>query len=255
MGTISDLNELTIPDPLDLMLVREASDLVDRDKKMKLGQLAFKAQTPVALANRVAAWKDANTLFDAGFAYTDVARLSQGQTYLGANLFSGANVFTPQQTFNGGVMFGGAAPQNNLNYNRDVTAFTPQFADAVTLGNVANMNSANGYYTRIGNRCFVDIWFDFGTFSNLVLANIAYIRNFPFPAVNIANYRATGTISSSRMVFNSEQIAPVIIGNTSYVTVSSFYAAAASPATTLTVAAFDGGGFTDVLLSINYACQ
>jgi hypothetical protein len=137
MGTISDLNELTIPDPLDYMLVREASDLVDRDKKMKIGQLAFKAQTPVALANRIARWKDANTLEDSLIATTDLA------------LKNVANTYTLLQTFNAGISFG---DQTLSRYIIDSPVFTPAIQGSVS--NPTTTGAFGASYTVFGNICF-----------------------------------------------------------------------------------------------------
>ena len=149
MGTISDLNELTVPDPLDLMLVREASDLVDRDKKMKLGQLAFKAQTPVALANRVATWKDANTLQDSGVALANVA------------LWSAANTFAAAQTLSGGARFG-AGTDILATYARGTWPVTIQGS----TGNPAvTFSSTLARYFRLGD----DVMFYF----RMIIATIA----------------------------------------------------------------------------------
>ena len=133
MGTISDLNELTVPAADDYMLVRETSDLVDRDKKMKLGQLAFKAQTPAAVAGRVASWKDANTLQDAIIATTDLARLSV------------ANSFLLKNTFQGGINLG----QKDINvFDTNTWAITITAAGGTVVTTPATQP---GRYFRIGN--------------------------------------------------------------------------------------------------------
>lgn len=66
MGTIADLNELTAPDVLDYWVVRDVSDVLDKDKKVKLGKFPLKDGAVSPTAGRVARWKDANTLEDGG---------------------------------------------------------------------------------------------------------------------------------------------------------------------------------------------
>jgi len=90
MGQIADLNEITTLAGLatgDLMVVRDISDAADKDKKLQMGKLAWKDSAAI-LTNRVASWKDANTLMDAGFLVTDVPLKSAANTFTANNNFS-----------------------------------------------------------------------------------------------------------------------------------------------------------------------
>jgi hypothetical protein len=69
MGTLRDLNELTVPAATDYLLVADTSDLTDKDKKMLLSRLAIKNGTPTA--GHVAVWLDANNVQDGGVFAAD----------------------------------------------------------------------------------------------------------------------------------------------------------------------------------------
>lgn len=95
---IADLNELTAPAANDFVLVRDVSDLTDRDKKMQLQKLAMKNGSPTA--GRLASWTDVNQVQDAGFLATDVARKSgtpsagQGVSWVDANTIQATSYLT-----------------------------------------------------------------------------------------------------------------------------------------------------------------
>src|SRR5262245_49003369 len=92
-STIADLNELTAPASNDFMLVRDVSDVTDRDKKMQLQRLAIKSGTPTA--GRVTGWLDANQVQDGGFAVSDIARLSTAQSFTSALTALGGVILAP----------------------------------------------------------------------------------------------------------------------------------------------------------------
>jgi hypothetical protein len=201
MGTILDLNELTVPDPLDLMLVREASDLVDRDKKMKIGQLAFKAQTPAAVAGRVARWKDANTLEDSIIATTDLARLSI------------ANNFSLRNTFGGGLTFG-QTPVNIFETNTWAIAITAAGGTVVTTP-----ATQSGRYFRIGNSAVAGESLIF-YHMEIAITTISggsgdYRLSLPFPVV--------GEYWQGTVLFHLLDVAPGVIGVTFECTVGASY--------------------------------
>lgn len=136
MGQIADLNDLAALAVGDLFVVRDISDAADKDKKVTAGKLAWKDSAAI-VANRVAAWKDANTLMDAGFAYTDVARLGTAQTH------------TALPTFNAGISFG---DQVLSRYLTDSPVFTPAIQGSVS--NPTTTGAFGSSYTVIGNMCF-----------------------------------------------------------------------------------------------------
>src|SRR5215204_2135844 len=75
MGTIVDLNELTAPDSEDFWVVRDVSDVTDKDKKVKLGKFPLKGGTPVA--GHIASWLDTGTVQDGGLVATDLYQKTQ----------------------------------------------------------------------------------------------------------------------------------------------------------------------------------
>ena len=254
MGTILDLNVLTAPATGDWLLIRDISDASDKDKKMALGYLAWKDQAVTPTAARAVRWKDANTIEDAGFLVSDIARLSVAQTWTGVNTFSGANVFTPQQTFNGGALFGGAAPQSNLNYYREAGSFTPQFADAGSGGVQGTPTASMGAYTRIGNRVWIDIFFDNMPTTGMTGANFLYIRNLPFAAVSTTNYIAVGTAWTSRINFGGNHLSVRIgAGSTALLLYGHPGTGNATPPVVL-ISDLGGGTLVDLGISINYQC-
>lgn len=89
-STIRDLTELTAVAANDYLLISDTSDVTNRDKRIAISNLqinlAQKTGTPVL--NRVASWLDSNTVQDAGYLASDVARLSVGQTYTGKPTFN-----------------------------------------------------------------------------------------------------------------------------------------------------------------------
>jgi hypothetical protein len=93
MGKIIDLNDLAIPDAADFFVVRDVSDVLDKDKKMTLGKMAIKSGTPIA--GNVAGWIDTNKIGDGGFPISDVARLNVTQTFAGATTVSGTLTVAP----------------------------------------------------------------------------------------------------------------------------------------------------------------
>lgn len=91
-STIRDLTELTTVAVDDYILISDTSDVTNRDKRISITNLQLPlphiSGTPVA--GRVASWFSATTLQDAGFAASDVARLSQIQTQTGRTTFQAA---------------------------------------------------------------------------------------------------------------------------------------------------------------------
>jgi hypothetical protein len=110
---VRDLTELTTVATNDYLLISDTSDVTNKDKRISqlnlvganitgggtlatggftvtwpaTGTAVLKSGTPVA--GRVASWLDANTVQDGGFAVTDIARLSQSQTFTGAPTVTG----------------------------------------------------------------------------------------------------------------------------------------------------------------------
>jgi hypothetical protein len=85
-STIRDLTELTAVAVDDYLLISDTSDLTNRDKRISTAnlQLGVAKKTGTPVAGRVASWADANTVNDGGFATSDIARLSQAQTFAAA---------------------------------------------------------------------------------------------------------------------------------------------------------------------------
>jgi len=172
MGTIADLNELALGSIAidDYLLVRDTSDVTDKDKKVKAGSFPFK-WTTAPLANRVAMWKDANTLQDAGYASSDVARLSQAQAFAGL------------QTFSAGIKFA----------NETITTYDEGTYLPIIYGSVASPTvtylAQIGTYRLINKLCIFQASINinnFGGGSGLVIVSI------PLVTPNVANYYQMG---------------------------------------------------------------
>lgn len=82
--TIPNLTELTSPASNDQLPIWDYSDQVMMWISKANLQAGLAAISGTPTAGRVASWADANTVQDAGFAATDVARLSQAQTFSAA---------------------------------------------------------------------------------------------------------------------------------------------------------------------------
>ena len=100
-STIRDLNELAAPATNDYLIVSDTSDVVDRDKKLLVGKFPLKNGTPVA--GRVTSWTDANQVQDAGYATTDVAKIT------GSNTFTGTQFATSFGCLQGASLASGTA--------------------------------------------------------------------------------------------------------------------------------------------------
>lgn len=184
MGTIQDLNELTAPAATDYFVVRDVSDVLDKDKKMLLGKVALKSGTPTA--GRVASWTDANQVQDGGFAASDIARLSIAQTFA---LFN---------TFSAGIGFG----QQALAYYSSGT-FTPVMADAVSGGVAATLAGSSGMWVRVGRLVFVNMLLNTITTAGMTGTNIARFRTgLPFNSISGATYRIPGTAMVTNVTFS-----------------------------------------------------
>jgi len=322
MGTISDLNEVTAPNPaLDYLLVRTTSP-TDKDKKMKVGVFPLKYQTPAVgkiaqwrdantleasgaavtgtgtlalgantltvngnssingavagnltgnvtgtvtgggtlalgtntltvpatgtaalktgtpVLDRVATWADANTVKDSTVPIADVGRLSVGQTY------SGANIFTPLQTFNGGLKMSGGSTLTRY----EVGTFPPVVADAATGGTTTTPTSATGNYVIIGDLCTVSVAIFNVVTTGMVAANALYIRNLPFVSYNSVGYSAVGAAIVHFATFTGYVVAYLSL-NTSAVRFVEHASAAA--AGFLTCSDFQSG-LADIEFTLTY---
>ena len=133
------------------------------------------------------------------------------------------------------------------------TTFTPVFADASSGGNVATVAAAAGWYTRIGGRIWVDIFFDNISTSGLTSGNSVYIRGLPVASLNSANYRATGSVFFSRINYTDRFVSAFLNYNTSYLTLQSHPNTGNATPTNILVSDLTGGtGFVDLVISISY---
>lgn len=165
------------------------------------------------------------------------------------SLLGTAQTYSALKTFSAGLTFGGST----LNTYVEATAFTPVLADASSGGNVATVAAAAGWYTRIGNRVWVDMFFDNISTSGLTSGNQIYVRGLPFPSLNNANYRATGGAYFSRINYTDRFVSIFMIQNTSYVTLQSHPNTGSATPTAILVSDLTGGtGFVDLVISMSY---
>lgn len=153
MGQLADLNDLPALATGDLILVRDISDASDKDKKMQLGKVAWKDSGAI-VANRLASWKDANTVQDAGFLTTDVALKNAANSFVGnqsitgslstsAGLSAASSIGTPLSVSRSGSATTGAQVLCSLTYN---TSGAP----ANTLGPTINFGLNGGTFYTLG---------------------------------------------------------------------------------------------------------
>lgn len=99
-STIVDLSELTAVAVDDYLLIRDTSDVTNRDKKISVTNLqtnlAQKSGTPVA--GNVARWASASSIVDSNVPISDVARLSQSQAFSAMQTNNGGMVNAPTAT-------------------------------------------------------------------------------------------------------------------------------------------------------------
>lgn len=263
MGTIAELNELTTPDVDDYLVVRDMSDVTDKDKKMKVGTFPYKFGTPVA--GRVARWKDANTVEDAGFLAADIA-LKFGTPVAGrvaqwkdANTVEGsavavsdlarlstAQTFSALKTFSAGLSFGQA---NNLAYYDEGT-WTPVVASQPTGGVISSVGSADGFFVRVGS--IVTIWCNLQNIntSGQVGTDVIYVRGAPFVVRSVANMWAFGAVDVSRVSFSNYATARITAGSSA---VNIFkYTTGNFPAAPLTFADLVGSNSSDLTFTVSY---
>ena len=164
-----------------------------------------------------------------------------------AGLLGTAQTFSALKTFSAGLTFGGST----LSTYAEAQTFTPQVADAASGGNLATMTTAAGFYTRIGNRVWVDMLFDFSSVASMTSGNQLFIRNLPFASYNSANYRALGQIWWGRIGFTGEQLNVLIGANVTYLQIWVASADVGTNAAALTVGALAGAA-TDMAISISY---
>lgn len=166
-----------------------------------------------------------------------------------ASLLGTAQTYSALKTFSAGLTFGGST----LNTYTEATSFTPVFADASSGGNVASVGAAAGWYTRIGNRVWVDMFFDNISTSGLTSGNPVYVRGLPFSSLNSANYRATGSVYFSRINYTDRFVSAFLITNTTYLTLQSHPNTGSATPTAILVSDLTGGtGFVDLVISISY---
>jgi len=194
MGTIADLNTLDTPDVADYWVVRDVSDVLDKDKKVLLGKFPLKYATPTPTAGRVVRWRDANTVEDGGIAVSDISLLSAAQS------------FSALKTFNAGISFGGTTLSNY-----ETTFCVLQLFDAATGGNAA-IATTTGRYTRIGNK--VTLWAQLTNISTVgvTAGNAIHVRGLPFPCVTVTGFKAIGACLVSRMTFTGYVVATIDSG-------------------------------------------
>jgi hypothetical protein len=187
MGTIRDLNELAAANLAidDYLLVSDTSDAADRDKKMKVSNLPMK-WTTAALANRIASWKDANTLQDSGVAISGTGTLAMGAGNTltvpatgTAALLGTAQTFTALQTLNAGLVPG--TSQDTFNIFKKGT----WIVGLVNHGS-ATTSTLTGDYIRIGGSASGASIVFFSIISQFVAAGSgagALRFTLPFPVV------------------------------------------------------------------------
>jgi hypothetical protein len=173
VGQIADLNELTLVAIDDYLLISDTSDGADKNKKIKSSVFPLKAGTPVA--GRMAYWPTTDQLSDAGFAASDVARLSVAQT------------FSALDTFTAGLRF--AAGQQTMSVFQEVI---PTLSFRGTSGTNPTTSTQQGKYQRNTGCVYINAYMasgagggtgalevvlpvaGFGTSSNQVLNGMFY---------------------------------------------------------------------------------
>lgn len=120
---------------------------------------------------------------------------------------------TKYNTYVGGITFDGGS---NVLSEYTVGTWTPTYIGATSAGSTS-YNQQNGYYTRIGNMCFVS-WF-LGIASATGTGN-ARTGGLPFTAKNQSNYFPVGPVYTSSVTFGSSRTSAVSLGSANSTNIS-----------------------------------
>jgi len=217
MGQIADLNDLATPVLADYLLVRDVSDLTDRDKKLLIGTLRS-----LLLAN--------GTLTNPMLA--DMAQATLKGRASGAGTGAPADLTAAQVN----TIIEEAAP------------FTPIVSDSDIGGATATPATAAGYYVKRGVDITAFITILGVNTTGLSAAAPLWIRNLPYPSLNSANFRATCTPIFGNVTFTANPVG-MMLGNSS--AIRFFRMVSAAAVGVITVANF-ANGTSDVIFTLPY---
>jgi hypothetical protein len=145
------------------------------------------------------------------------------------------------------------AIQTSVNSKPDYATgtFTPVVADAVSGGNTATMNSAQGRYTKVGRMVHVTI--QLVNITTTGMSGSIYVRDLPFTAYDSGspNMLWMGTLYASQVTTGTDgPFVPQIIDNTDYIQFIRSITSS-SQVTPLAVSNLTSGA-SDMYVSISY---